>query len=123
MGVESPWALNVIRASRADPPGLAASDRARRRTYGAALQQFDELLEAEVGAHGAEQLGVALALVAEVEVLPDDHHVHAFVALGSASLESGDVLDAGAAARLTEAGALTLTAGGDGAEILVWATA
>ena len=55
--------------------------------------------------------------------LPDDPHVHTFVALGSAELEGVDHLDQGAAARLTEAGALTLTAGPDGAEILVWATA
>ncbi len=55
--------------------------------------------------------------------LPDDPHVHAFVALGSAELEGGDQLAQGAAARLTEAGALTLTAGPDGAEVLVWATA
>ena len=59
----------------------------------------------------------------ESVTLPDDPHVHAFVALGTASLESGEVLAQGAAARLTGAGALTLTAGDEGAEVLVWATA
>ncbi len=58
--------------------------------------------------------------------LPDDKHVHVFVALGSATLAGapdGGNLEQGAAARLTDAGALELTGGGEGAEILVWATA
>lgn len=59
----------------------------------------------------------------ESVTLPDDPHVHAFVALGSASLETGEELAQGAAARLTRAGAVRLTAGADGAEVLVWATA
>lgn len=63
MRVESPWALNVIRASRSEPPGLAASDRTRRRTYGAALQQFDELLEAATTAgHASRPLPLFYAL-------------------------------------------------------------
>ena len=56
-------------------------------------------------------------------MLPDDAHVHAFVALGSAAPETGDELNQGAAARLTDAGAVRVTAGADGAELLVWATA
>jgi redox-sensitive bicupin YhaK (pirin superfamily) len=59
----------------------------------------------------------------EQVVLPNDPHVHAFVALGSATLPSGVELSQGAAARLTDAGELVLTAGPDGAEVLVWATA
>ena len=59
----------------------------------------------------------------QVVTLPDDPHVHAFVALGSAVLETGTLLDAGAAARLTAAGPVSLTAGAGGAELLVWATA
>jgi redox-sensitive bicupin YhaK (pirin superfamily) len=58
----------------------------------------------------------------ETVTLPDDRHVHAFVALGSATLEGGASLDQGAAARLTSGGALTVTAGPEGAELLVWAT-
>lgn len=62
-GSGSPWALNVIRASRSGPPGLAASDGARRRTYGAALQQFDELLEAATTAgHASRPLPLFYAL-------------------------------------------------------------
>jgi len=59
----------------------------------------------------------------ESVTLPDDPRVHTFVALGSAELETGDLLAQGAAARLTDAGEVRLTAGADGAEVLVWATA
>ena len=54
--------------------------------------------------------------------IPDDGHVHVFVAVGSATLD-GATLATGDAARLSDAGALGLTAGADGAEVLVWATA
>jgi len=59
----------------------------------------------------------------ESVVVPDDPHVHVFVALGSAALETGDALAQGGAARLTDAGSLRVTAGADGAELLLWATA
>jgi quercetin 2,3-dioxygenase len=63
----------------------------------------------------------------ESVVLPDEPHVHAFVALGSAEIEvdggRSEALPQGAAARLTDAGPRTLTAGAEGAEVLVWATA
>jgi hypothetical protein len=36
--------MTRLRATRASPPGLAATDNDRKETYGAALQQFDELL-------------------------------------------------------------------------------
>lgn len=36
--------MTRLRATRADPPGFAATDEDRRETYGAALQQFDELM-------------------------------------------------------------------------------
>ncbi len=39
-------ALRQLRASRSDPPGAAASEMERRATYGASLQQFEELLAA-----------------------------------------------------------------------------
>lgn len=54
--------------------------------------------------------------------VPDDGHVHVYVALGSASLD-GQELPQGGAARLTSAGSPMLTAGADGAEVLIWATA
>ena len=71
---------------------------------------------------GAVLWGARLA-TGESVTLPDDPHVHAFVALGSASLETGEELAQGAAARLSRAGALRMTGGAEGAEILVWATA
>ena len=55
--------------------------------------------------------------------LPTDEHVHAFVALGSGELDDGTKLDTGAAARITGSQSLTFTAGDQGAELLVWATA
>jgi redox-sensitive bicupin YhaK (pirin superfamily) len=71
---------------------------------------------------GAVLWGARLAPNQSV-VLPDDRFVHAFVALGSATLEGDHELGEGAAARLTEAGPLSLAAGPEGAELLVWATA
>jgi quercetin 2,3-dioxygenase len=58
----------------------------------------------------------------ETVTVPDDRHVHVFVPVGSAELERGGRLGTGDAARLTAAGELSLTAGDDGAEVLVWAT-
>jgi redox-sensitive bicupin YhaK (pirin superfamily) len=54
--------------------------------------------------------------------VPDARHVHVFVAVGDATLD-GTALATGDAARLTDAGSPTITAGTDGAEVLVWATA
>jgi hypothetical protein len=55
--------------------------------------------------------------------VPDDRHVHVFVARGSASLEHAGDLATGDAARLFSVGDIGLVAGDDGAEVLVWATA
>jgi len=55
--------------------------------------------------------------------VPDGGHVHVFVAVGDADLEGGGRLGEGDAARLTSAGERRLTAGPDGAEVLVWVTA
>jgi redox-sensitive bicupin YhaK (pirin superfamily) len=55
--------------------------------------------------------------------VPDGRHGHLFVALGAASLEASGLLSAGDAVRLTEAGGPRLTAGPDGAEVLIWVTA
>ncbi|MDA0371240.1 MAG: pirin family protein [Actinomycetota bacterium] len=60
---------------------------------------------------------------AESVRLPDDRHVHVFVARGSAALEHAGELATGDAARLFSVGDLSLAAGDDGAEVLVWATA
>jgi hypothetical protein len=59
----------------------------------------------------------------ESVLVPDDRHVHVFVPRGSAVLDGGGALSAGDAVRLTGAGSPTLTAGNDGAEVLIWATA
>ena len=57
------WGLNVIRATRAEPPGRASSEPERRATYGAALQQFDELLSAAaVAGHASRPLPLFYAL-------------------------------------------------------------
>ena len=55
--------------------------------------------------------------------IPDDRHVHVFVARGSGTLDPGGRLETGDAARLTEAPGLSFTAGDAGAEVLIWATA
>lgn len=52
--------------------------------------------------------------------LPDAPFLHLYVPLGSATLEGVGVLDTGDAARLTASGGRRVTAGADGAEILVW---
>jgi hypothetical protein len=56
--------------------------------------------------------------------VPDAPFVHLFVARGSATLEGAGPLGPGDAARLTGAGARTLTADPEaGAEVLIWETA
>lgn len=55
--------------------------------------------------------------------VPDDRHVHIFVARGSGELEPGGSLATGDAARLTNANGMIFTAGPEGAELLIWATA
>lgn len=66
-------------------------------------------------------LSVGRLVAGETVAVPDAPRVHAFVAVGDASLD-GSALATGDAARLTHAGSPTLTAGGDGAEVLIWAT-
>jgi quercetin 2,3-dioxygenase len=74
---------------------------------------------------GAVLYGGRLAAGETVSV-PDDRHVHVFVPRGGAmmALTAGDAaLFTGDAARLVDGGAVDLTAGSDGAEVLIWATA
>ena len=59
----------------------------------------------------------------EVVEIPDAPHLHLYVARGRAALAGAGPLDQGDAVRLTAAGEAALTAGPDGAEVLVWATA
>jgi redox-sensitive bicupin YhaK (pirin superfamily) len=72
--------------------------------------------------HGAVLWGGRLH-AGEVVSVPDDAHVHVFVASGEAALEGAGPLATGDAVRLTGAGSPSLTAGPDGAEVLIWATA
>jgi len=58
----------------------------------------------------------------ETTTVPDGGHVHVFVAAGDVDLEDAGPLTEGDAARLTGAGARTLSAGPGGAELLVWVT-
>jgi len=59
---------------------------------------------------------------AETVAVPDARHVHVFLARGTAALEGAGPLDEGDAARLTAVGSPELTAGPDGAEVLIWDT-
>ena len=52
--------------------------------------------------------------------VPDAQFTHVYVARGSASLQGSGDLREGDAARLTMAGSPRLTAGSEGAEVLVW---
>jgi redox-sensitive bicupin YhaK (pirin superfamily) len=67
-------------------------------------------------------LWVARLRAAAVVSVPDAPFVHVFVARGDAELEGAGHLDTGDAVRLTDAGARSLTAGADGAEVTVWET-
>jgi quercetin 2,3-dioxygenase len=82
--------------------------------------------EGHDGAISIHQAGAVLwggrLRAGEAVSVPDASHTHVFVALGGASLEGAGPLEQGDAARLTDGGAPTLTAGPDGAEVLVWAT-
>lgn len=55
--------------------------------------------------------------------VPAAPHAHVYVARGRVDLEGAGRLDEGDAARLTDAGTPALTAGHDGAEVIVWETA
>jgi len=56
----------------------------------------------------------------ETVAAPEAPFVHVYLAKGEAALEGVGRLDAGDAVRLTAAGAPKLTAGADGAEVLLW---
>ncbi len=60
---------------------------------------------------------------AQTVTLPEGAHENLFVAAGRVDLEDAGPLAAGDAARLVGAGTPRLTAGTEGAEILVWVTA
>jgi redox-sensitive bicupin YhaK (pirin superfamily) len=79
--------------------------------------------EGAIGIHQRDAvLWVGRLGAGEAVTVPDAPHVHLFVADGAAALDGAD-LATGDAARLTGAGALPLSAGAAGAEVLVWETA
>jgi quercetin 2,3-dioxygenase len=57
---------------------------------------------------------------AEVVRVPDNAFSHVYVARGEVMLEGAGQLNAGDAVRLTAAGGPQLTAGPEGAEVLIW---
>jgi quercetin 2,3-dioxygenase len=59
----------------------------------------------------------------ETVTTPDDRHVHLHIATGMADLDDRYPLLAGDAVRFTGSGSRQLTAGPEGAEVLIWATA
>ena len=59
----------------------------------------------------------------ETVSVPDGRNAHLFVAVGEAVLEGAGDLAEGDAVRLTGAGSPKLTAGPEGAEVLIWVTA
>ncbi|MEO5678737.1 MAG: pirin family protein [Acidimicrobiales bacterium] len=72
--------------------------------------------------HGAVLWGGRLPPGARVAV-PDNRHVHLYVARGTAELEGAGPLTTGDAARLAEAGSPVLTADPvEGVEVLIWET-
>jgi quercetin 2,3-dioxygenase len=66
--------------------------------------------------------GARLAPRSSVEI-PSALHVHLFVALGSGLLDDTDSLATGDGVRITGDQTAQFSAGSDGAEILIWATA
>ena len=75
-----------------------------------------------MGQRGAVLWGGRLR-AGEVVQVPEGRHAHLFVAVGSAELAGAGPLDTGDAVRLADAGSPTLTAGSEGAEVLLWITA
>ena len=67
-------------------------------------------------------LWVARLAPGHVVTLPAAPFVHVFVAEGTAELPGSPPLGTGDAARLVDAGAIDLTAGDDGAHVVVWET-
>jgi redox-sensitive bicupin YhaK (pirin superfamily) len=94
-----------------DRGGLHAIASGRGHDAAIAIRQSDAVL------------WVGRLRAGETVAVPDNRHVHVYVARGAASLEGAGSLAEGDAVRLTGAGSPALTAGADGAEVLVWETA
>lgn len=91
--------------------GLVAVASGRGHPGAVSIHQRDAVL-------WAGRLGAGTEIM-----VPDAPHGHVFLAVGKADLDGAGPLATGDAVRLTDAGARSLTAGPDGAEVLIWETA
>lgn len=83
------------------------------------LARHDGAAAIRIGQRDAALLGARLDPGASV-TLPDAPYVHLFVPRGTVTLEGAGALETGDAVRITGNGGQRVTAGPDGAEILVW---
>ncbi len=109
-GVQPGYEQRDLNAELADG-GLVAIASGQGHPTAVSIHQRDAVL-----------WGARLPASGSVE-LPTDPHVHLFVALGGGTLDATGELGQGDAVRLTDPDTTTFTAGDDGAELLVWATA
>jgi len=105
------WAPQAIRATRADPPGKAGKG-SRRALYGAALQQFDELIEASrTAGHASRPLPLFYALSqagrAIVAAYGPSGRISSHGLAEDRSVQSRDVLDRAVIRRRSADDALT----------------
>jgi len=105
------FSLQVIRATRADPPGKA-TEPSRRALYGAALQQFDELVEASrASGHAARPLPLFYAMSQAGRAIVAAHGREAKIGSHGLSedrtVKSDDVLDRAVARRRSSDDALS----------------
>jgi hypothetical protein len=95
-----------IRATRASPPGHAHDDAERRRVYGAALAQFDELIAASAAVGPASRplplfyaLSQAGRAVAELDLPPLDVEVRRMAAASKDGASVDSITGVAAATR------------------------
>lgn len=114
------WVLPDVRGGE---PGYQEADITDELDRGGLVKVASGIPNAapiSIRQRGAELWAGHLAADTTVDV-PQDGHVHVFVATGAADL-AGSTLREGDAARLTNEGAQTLAVSGDGASVLIWAT-
>ena len=105
------------------PPGYEQTDVSEELARGGLVTVASGGANGGVTIHqrDAELLAARLSSGEEV-VVPASPHVHVFVPVGSGDLDGAEMLNTGDAARLTDEGARTFTAGPEGAELLLWVT-
>ena len=113
----------VLPDARGGEPGYQEADITEELSRGGLVKVASGLPGAApiaIRQRGAELWAGHLAAGATA-ALPEDVHVHLFVATGTVDL-AGAKLREGDAARLTNESAQTLAVSGDGASVLIWAT-